>query len=45
VSRDVISIEALFLAKEAVGREKDRHSAKELRAILARRILGEPKSE
>jgi len=37
----VISIEDLIAAKEAVGREKDLLAAKELRAILAKRVLGE----
>jgi predicted nucleotidyltransferase len=33
----VISLEALILAKEAMGREKDLLAAKELRAIAAER--------
>ena len=36
----VISLEDLIAAKEAVGREKDLLTAKELRAIAAKRRLG-----
>jgi predicted nucleotidyltransferase len=36
----VISIDDLISAKEAVGREKDRLTVKELRAILAKRRTG-----
>jgi predicted nucleotidyltransferase len=45
VSCAVISIEDLITAKEAVGREKDKLTAKELRAILAKRVLGESKPD
>lgn len=37
----VISIADLISAKEAVGREKDRLTAKELRAIMAKRRTGD----
>jgi hypothetical protein len=36
----VISLEDLIAAKEALGREKDILTAKELRSIAARRQLG-----
>jgi predicted nucleotidyltransferase len=38
----VISLEDLITAKEAVGREKDLLAVKELRAIAAKRALGQP---
>ena len=41
VSCAVISLEDLIAAKEAVGREKDLLTAKELRAIAAKRRLAE----
>jgi predicted nucleotidyltransferase len=37
----VISLEDLIAAKEAVGREKDLLTAKELRAVLAKKTLGQ----
>jgi hypothetical protein len=40
-----MSLEDLIAAKEAVGREKDLLTAKELRAILAKRTLGEPQAD
>ena len=40
VSCAVISLEDLIAAKEALGREKDLLTAKELRAIAAKRRLG-----
>jgi predicted nucleotidyltransferase len=45
VSCAVMSLEDLIAAKEAVGREKDLLTAKELRAILAKRTLGEPQAD
>ena len=42
VSCAVISLDDLIAAKEAVGREKDFLTAKELRAIAAKRRLAEP---
>ncbi len=41
----VISIKDLIAAREAVGREEDMLAAKELRAILAKRVLGEPQPD
>lgn len=41
----VVSIEDLIAARETVGREEDLRAVKELRAILAKRTLGEAGAE